>query len=53
MQALFICILVGFVLGLIVCPAVEQMALPQWPTLEMLSRGAPRSLFVGIHRNNV
>lgn len=47
-QALLICILVGFVLGLIVCPAVEQMALPQWPTLEMLSRGAPRSLFVGV-----
>jgi len=47
-QALLICILVGFLLGLCVCPVVQMLALPEWPTPEMISRGAPRSLVVGV-----
>jgi len=47
-QSLFICIVTGFLLGLCVCPVVQTIALSQWPTQEMLSRGAPRSLILGI-----
>ena len=31
-QALLICIIVGFVLGLCVCPVVRMLALTEWPT---------------------
>jgi len=47
-QALLICIVVGFLLGLCICPVVQMLALPEWPTQEMISRGAPRSLIVGV-----
>jgi len=47
-QALLICIVVGFILGLCVCPVVRSLALTEWPTPEMISRGAPRSLVVGV-----
>ena len=47
-QALLICIVVGFLLGLCICPVVQMISLPEWPTPEMISRGAPRSLVVGL-----
>jgi len=46
--ALLICIVIGFLLGLLVCPLAKEYGIPQWPTNEMLSRGELRSLWVGI-----
>ena len=46
--SILICILTGFMFGLICCPFVEHFALTQLPTLEMVSRGRPRNLVIGI-----
>ena len=46
--SLCICILAGFVMGLMVCPWIETYGVPQWPTTEMHSRGQMRSLWVGV-----
>ena len=47
------CILVGFLCGMIFCPWIESYGTGvtnddyRWPTDEMISRGLPRSLYVG------
>ena len=46
--SLGICIITGFLLGLFVCPWIETYGVPQWPTVEMHSRGELRSLWVGV-----
>ena len=48
------CILIGFLYGLIFCPWIEQYGVGVanghylWPTDEMISRGIPRTLYVGV-----
>lgn len=48
------CIIVGFLYGLIFCPWIKHYGLGVqnddylWPTDEMISRGNPRSLYVGL-----
>ena len=48
------CILVGFIYGLIFCPWIDTYGTGVqndnylWPTDEMISRGLPRSLYVGL-----
>ena len=46
--SLVICVLSGFVMGLVVCPWIETYGVPQWPTQEMVGRGQLRSLWVGV-----
>jgi len=46
--SLFICVLIGFVMGIIYCPFVDNYGLRQFPTVEMISRGRQRNLVVGI-----
>ena len=46
--ALMICILIGFVLGLIMVPWIGWYGIDKFPTPEMLSRGELRSLWVGV-----
>ena len=47
------CILIGFLFGLIFCPWIEWYGVHSynshylWPTDEMISRGIPRTLYVG------
>ena len=45
---LFLCILIGFILGLIYCPFVDSYHLDQFPTSEMVGRGRLRNLIVGV-----
>jgi len=48
LMSLGICIIVGFVLGLIVCPWIEAYGATEWPTREMRSRGwLSQQLFKG------
>ena len=48
------CIIVGFLYGLVFCPWIKTYGLGVqndnylWPTDEMISRGNPRSLYVGL-----
>lgn len=46
--SLIMCILLGFVLGLIFSPWIEYYGVTQWPTPEMVSRGQLRSLMAGV-----
>jgi len=46
--SLFLCIFIGFVLGLAVTPFAAQYGCSQWPTQEMVGRGEWRSLWVGV-----
>ena len=46
--SLFICICTGFIFGLMICPWVDIYGVEQWPTQEMLVRGHPKSLYVGV-----
>ena len=45
--SLFLCIFIGFVLGLIFSFWIETYGVTKWPTDEMVSRGQLRSLYVG------
>ena len=46
--SLIICVLIGFVYGLIFCPWIEAYNRSiQWPTNEMIQRGQVRALWVG------
>lgn len=47
-ESLFICIGIGYLLGLPACRWIRQYHVPQWPTPEMMSRGELRSLWVGV-----
>jgi len=46
--ALMICIMIGFVLGLLIVPWIEYYGIEQFPTQEMVGRGELRSLWVGV-----
>ena len=46
--SLFICICTGFIFGLMMCPWVDIYGVEQWPTQEMLTRGHPKSMYVGV-----
>ena len=46
--ALLLCILIGFICGLMIVPWVETYNVAKFPTSEMLSRGELRSLWVGV-----
>ena len=46
--SLALCILIGFLAGLLVCPWAEEYGVQQWPTQEMLGRGQLRALWVGV-----
>ena len=46
--SLSVCILIGFVLGVIFVPWIDTYGVEKWPTVEMTSRGQLRSLLVGI-----
>jgi uncharacterized hydrophobic protein (TIGR00271 family) len=46
--SLGICIVVGFLLGLMVCPWAATYGASEWPTREMRSRGELRALWVGV-----
>lgn len=46
--ALIICLLIGLLSGLIFAPWIEWYGIDQWPTKEMLDRGSPRALAVGV-----
>ena len=43
-----ICIMIGFVLGLLIVPWIGTYGIDQFPTTEMLGRGELRSLWVGV-----
>merc|ERR1719312_837969 len=45
--SLFLCVLIGFIMGLIYCPFVEHYQLNQFPTTEMVGRGRLRNLVIG------
>jgi len=46
--SLCLCIIVGFILGLLISPCVDLLGLTEWPTTEMKDRGTIRSLVLGI-----
>lgn len=46
--SLFLCILIGFILGLFISPFARMYGCSQWPTAEMLGRGEWRALWVGV-----
>jgi len=46
--ALMICIMIGFVCGLMIVPFIGSYGIARFPTPAMLERGKPRSLLVGV-----